>query len=108
MLGAGLQGACIALELARRGAKVDLYERNEACVAEASAHNEGKVHLGFVYAFDQSFATPGLWPLEPLASSDCCGSGLAMMWKARYLCTLRLCRAPHRLDGAGRIRVPCP
>ena len=31
VLGGGLQGACIALELARRGVTVDLYERNLSC-----------------------------------------------------------------------------
>ena len=38
VLGAGLQGACIALELADRGAKIDLYERNNICLAEASSN----------------------------------------------------------------------
>lgn len=60
VLGAGLQGACIALELARRGVTVDLYERNPTCLAEASKHNEGKIHLGFVYAADKSLKTARL------------------------------------------------
>jgi hypothetical protein len=57
VLGAGLQGACIALELAARAVKVDLYERRDACVSAASAQNEGKLHLGFIYANDASLAT---------------------------------------------------
>ncbi len=60
ILGAGLQGACIALELASRGVAVDLYERNAICLGEASAHNEGKVHLGFVYAGDETLKTARL------------------------------------------------
>ena len=60
VLGGGLQGACIALELARRGVTVDLYERNLTCFAEASTHNEGKIHLGFVYAGDKSLKTARL------------------------------------------------
>ena len=60
VLGAGLQGAATALALACRGARVDLYERNPVCLAEASAHNEGKIHLGFVYALDTSLATAKL------------------------------------------------
>ena len=75
VLGGGLQGACIALELARRGAKIDLYERNHICVAEASAHNEGKVHLGFVYAFDRSFATSRL-----MATGALCFQRLLRQW----------------------------
>jgi hypothetical protein len=60
VLGAGLQGACIAMELARRGVSVDLYERNATLLAEASAHNEGKIHLGYVYSNDPTFATARL------------------------------------------------
>ena len=60
VLGGGLQGSCIAMELAALGARVDLYERNSACVAEASENNEGKVHLGYVYANDVSFETARL------------------------------------------------
>ena len=60
VLGAGFQGACIALELARRSVTVDLYERNPTCLAEASTHNEGKIHLGFVYAGDKTLRTARL------------------------------------------------
>ena len=57
VLGGGLQGACVALELARAGVAVDLFDRRERCLGGASAHNEGKIHLGFVYANDPSLAT---------------------------------------------------
>ena len=57
VLGAGIQGSCVALELARRGVRVDLYERDPQAVAKASLHNEGKIHLGFVYANDRSGRT---------------------------------------------------
>ena len=71
VLGAGLQGACIALELADRGAKIDLYERNNICLAEASSNNEAKVHLGFTYACDRTLGTAqlmarGALSFEPL------------------------------------------
>ena len=55
--GAGIQGASIALELARRGHAVDLYEREAAPFARASSSNEGKLHLGFVYGNDPSTRT---------------------------------------------------
>src|SRR5438876_6379670 len=54
VLGAGLQGACVALELASRQIKVDLYEKGPTCVTGASANNEGKIHLGFLFARDSS------------------------------------------------------
>lgn len=57
VLGGGLQGACIALELASSAIRVDLYERLGTCIAGASAQNEGKIHLGFVYANDPTLAT---------------------------------------------------
>lgn len=52
VLGAGLAGCAAALELARLGMRVDLYDRQIRPVAGASLHNEGKLHLGYVYGAD--------------------------------------------------------
>ncbi|HZO45237.1 MAG TPA: FAD-dependent oxidoreductase [Xanthobacteraceae bacterium] len=60
VLGAGFQGTCVALELAARGVAVDLYDRNDACITQAGRWNEGKIHLGFVYANDRSLNTSRL------------------------------------------------
>jgi glycine/D-amino acid oxidase-like deaminating enzyme len=57
VLGAGIQGCCIALELARRGHRIDLYDRCAAPVTQASYWNEGKIHLGLVYANDPTQQT---------------------------------------------------
>lgn len=57
VLGAGLQGACIAMELASAGVQVDLYDQKDRCLTQASAKNEGKIHLGYVYANDPSRRT---------------------------------------------------
>jgi glycine/D-amino acid oxidase-like deaminating enzyme len=57
ILGAGILGACTALELADRGYRTTLFERNAEPLSEASFYNEGKLHLGFVYAADPSFRT---------------------------------------------------
>lgn len=57
MLGSGIQGTCIALELARRGHRVDLYDKAATPLTQASLYNEGKIHLGFVYAKDRSRRT---------------------------------------------------
>ncbi|MEM8993486.1 MAG: FAD-dependent oxidoreductase [Acidobacteriota bacterium] len=57
VLGAGLQGACVSLALARRGYAVRLYDRRPKLIAGASANQEGKLHLGFVYAADPSLGT---------------------------------------------------
>ena len=57
MLGAGILGSCTALELADRGERVCLFERNADPISEASLYNEGKIHLGFVYAADPTFRT---------------------------------------------------
>jgi len=57
VLGAGLQGSCVALELAARGVDVALYDQNTVCMAQASSRNEGKIHLGYVYANDTSRRT---------------------------------------------------
>ena len=75
VLGAGIQGACVALALAARGAKVDLYERRSVCLAETSTHNTGKVHLGLVYARDRTLATAKL-----LAGAVLCFAPLLRRW----------------------------
>ncbi len=57
VLGGGLQGTCVAMELASAGITVDLYDRNDRCMSQASSQNEGKIHLGYVYANDRSLCT---------------------------------------------------
>ena len=57
IFGAGILGTCTALELADRGHRLTLFERNAEPLSEASLYNEGKLHLGFVYAADPSFRT---------------------------------------------------
>jgi glycine/D-amino acid oxidase-like deaminating enzyme len=57
VLGGGLQGCCIALALAERGARVTLYDRNDALMTQAAVVNEGRMHLGYIYAADTSLAT---------------------------------------------------
>jgi FAD dependent oxidoreductase len=60
VLGAGLTGATAALELARAGFEVMLLDQDHQPVNRASLRNEGKIHLGFVFAKDASLATPDL------------------------------------------------
>jgi hypothetical protein len=60
ILGAGNAGVCAALELAGRGFAVDLYDENPVPITRASFNNEGKVHLGLLYAKDQTLATARL------------------------------------------------
>lgn len=57
ILGAGGLGACLALELANRGYQIDLFEEHAEPVRKASFVNEGKIHLGFIYAMDKEFHT---------------------------------------------------
>ena len=60
VLGAGLTGATAALELARAGVDVVLLDQDHQPVNRASLRNEGKIHLGLVFAKDDSLATPNL------------------------------------------------
>ena len=57
ILGGGLTGVCAALELARGGIGVDLYERRTELIAEAGRVSEGKIHVGYVYANDRTLRT---------------------------------------------------
>jgi glycine/D-amino acid oxidase-like deaminating enzyme len=50
-------GASIALYLARRGFLVTLVDAAGAPLDRASRWNEGKIHLGYLYANDRSLAT---------------------------------------------------
>lgn len=60
VLGAGLQGVCVALAMQAKGWRVRLIDREPQPMLRASLRNEGKVHLGFVYANDRSFRTSRL------------------------------------------------
>lgn len=57
VLGGGLQGCCTALSLAARGIDVTLFDRNDRLLSRAAIANEGKIHLGYMYANDVSHAT---------------------------------------------------
>src|SRR5829696_3459094 len=57
VLGGGLQGCCIALELASRGLPVTLVDENAELLTRTAVANEGKVHLGYMYAADPSLRT---------------------------------------------------
>src|SRR5262245_17098103 len=57
VLGGGLQGCCAALALAARGVRVTIFDRNEALLTRTAVANEGKIHLGYMYAGDPSLST---------------------------------------------------
>ena len=57
VLGGGLQGCCTALSLAERGSSVVLLDRNAALLSRTAVANEGKIHLGYMYAGDPSLLT---------------------------------------------------
>ena len=57
VLGAGLAGCCAALKLAEQNIKVTLFDRLALPINAASLHNEGKLHLGYVYALDKDAKT---------------------------------------------------
>jgi hypothetical protein len=57
VLGGGFQGVCVALALAERGARVTVFEREKALIQRTSVIGEAKIHLGYVYAADSTFAT---------------------------------------------------
>jgi hypothetical protein len=60
VLGAGIQGACAALALARAGHRVRIFDAADDGMSRASLRNEGKIHLGLVYGNDPTGSTPSL------------------------------------------------
>lgn len=57
VLGGGLQGCCVALSLADRGIDVTIFDCNERLLSRTAVANEGKIHLGYMYANDPGLAT---------------------------------------------------
>jgi hypothetical protein len=55
-----LTGVTVALELAKAGVNVVLIEQDPLPLNRASLRNEGKIHLGFVFANDHTQATARL------------------------------------------------
>ena len=57
VLGAGIMGSAVAIDLARRGFDVTLVDREAAPMAATSRWNEGKIHLGYLYGADPTTGT---------------------------------------------------
>jgi glycine/D-amino acid oxidase-like deaminating enzyme len=71
VIGAGIQGIGVALELAARNISVDLYEKTQRVHGQASLANEGKIHVGYIYSNDPSLRTArqmveGAWNFSPI------------------------------------------
>ena len=57
VLGGGIMGSSVALHLARLGAHATVFDREDEPFCGASRWNEGKIHLGFLYAADPTLGT---------------------------------------------------
>jgi glycine/D-amino acid oxidase-like deaminating enzyme len=57
VLGAGMLGSSVAILLARKGCSVTLFEGSDRPLNRAGRWNEGKIHLGYLYAADRSLNT---------------------------------------------------
>jgi len=57
VLGAGVMGVSVSILLARAGVSVTLFDGAQAPLQGASRWNEGKIHLGFLYAADPTLQT---------------------------------------------------
>jgi len=71
VLGGGMLGVCTALELVRRGERVSIIDGCPELMQGASRWNEGKIHLGYLYAADTALGTaerliPGALAFAPL------------------------------------------
>jgi len=57
ILGAGIMGSTTALMLAQKGVSSTLFDAAREPMSRASRWNEGKIHLGFLYAADPTLQT---------------------------------------------------
>lgn len=57
VLGAGIMGASVALFLARQGFRVTLFDQARQPFDGASGWNQGRIHLGYLYAADSTLGT---------------------------------------------------
>lgn len=57
VLGAGIMGSSVALQLARRNVRVVLFDQSPEPFCGASRWNEGKIQLGYLYGADPSLKT---------------------------------------------------
>ena len=57
IIGTGIQGCTIALQLQKRGYHINLIDQSPEMYRQASLNQEGKIHLGFIYAMDFSHKT---------------------------------------------------
>jgi len=57
VLGAGIQGILVAMQLAKKGYEVKILDKSCKALNRASRFNEGKIHLGLIWANDRSFET---------------------------------------------------
>jgi glycine/D-amino acid oxidase-like deaminating enzyme len=57
VLGAGMLGSSVAILLAKHRCRVTLFEGSDRPLNRAGRWNEGKIHLGYLYAADRSLGT---------------------------------------------------
>jgi hypothetical protein len=60
IMGAGIQGVCCALALSNNGIPVILVDKTPEPLLRSGLRNEGKIHLGLIYANDKSFRSAAL------------------------------------------------
>ena len=71
IMGAGIQGCCIALLLSKYYKNITIIEQENHIMLKSSAAQEGRVHLGFLYANDKSMKTGYKMLNDALNFSNC-------------------------------------
>jgi glycine/D-amino acid oxidase-like deaminating enzyme len=57
ILGGGFQGCCTAVALAEQGIDIVVYDQSPSLLSRTAVANEGKIHLGYMYASDPTLKT---------------------------------------------------
>ena len=82
-MGAGIQGTCCALALSNLNIPVTLIDKTPEPLSRSGLRNEGKIHLGFIYANDPSFRSASLMLRSAISFSSMIESfvGFQVDWR---------------------------
>ena len=82
-----LQGWCAVLALVERMLKVTLFDKNDTLLSRAAVGNEGKIHLGYIYASNPTLSTAKTMMVARKGAKECTRTSPGRVW--RVICQIQ-------------------